>query len=385
MADPSNNPSGPPQRPVSFPHQSLSTDGEWEMLQAILRRAPSTIAREFLLHYYISAKSWPLVLLIGRPGVGKRHLFKLLAEGIGGCTDGHIRLLPAQHPWQGQTGSSRYFDTIQGRFNTMAFLDLLAEASIPGNEGQTYFLALDQSTPEELSAYMDLYLTSHREDVEPPPLPPNLYLTAILSTTSGVWCLPLALLTRVGIVEVSVPLGEEPPSDHHCPPVGWQRLFLRDSVRDPEQAHRRLQRLGLLREFYRLLAPLQASLGAEMSAAMEQGLLVYATNSFTAGGHGLLAREQRANLRQAIDLQLAQWLLPCIAQHPTWPDEQWEDLQQQLEGVFPQGHARARRILLESKRHPEADTAAASVPVPPTGPSTPATPADAVSSERKDP
>jgi len=355
-------------------HRAIPVRGEWEMVQEILYAAPSPIAREFLLHYYISAKSWPLVLLIGRPGVGKRRLFHLLAEGIAGCSDGRIRLLPAQFSWQ-EHAQSRYIDSIQSRFNTMAFVDLLAEATAPGNEGQAYFLCLDQATPEELGTYMDLYLTGDSEDDGPPPLSPNLYLTAILSTTGGTWCLPPALLDRVGVVEVTVALGETTPGPPHCPPVGWQRLFSRSTVRDPARARGRLRRLGLLEAFRYFLESLPAGLGSEMGPNLEEGLLLCAANGFTTEGVGLLDGTAMDNLRQVVDLHLAQRLLPCLAQRPSWGEDRWSRLVEGVEGVFPQAHARARRILIERSVSAEGSMEAACQP---------ASMESSPSSERKD-
>ena len=325
------------------------------MVQGILQPLPAGIAREFLLHYYISAKSWPLVLLIGRPGVGKRRLFQLLAGSIAGCMDGRIFMLPAQSTWQERSGNVAEGDSrpslemIQGRFNTMAFLDLLAEAGAPGNEGQTYFLALDQATPAELAEYLDLYLVGRPAGSSPPPLPPNLLLTAIVSLEGGAWCLPAALLDRVGIVEVSVPLEEIDPERSPCPPVGWQRLFLSSAVRDPAQACLRLERFGRRTDLEYLLEKLRHDLGPAWDPAMEEGLLLYTANSFTAAGQGLLDRVGGANVRQAVDLQLAQRLLPCIAQRTSWPESRWKALQRRFEGILPRAHARTQRLLLERK------------------------------------
>jgi hypothetical protein len=321
------------------------------MVQEMLRPISAPLVREFLLHYYISAKSWPLVLLIGRPGVVPQHLFHLLTSGIAGCSDGQIRLQPAQSRWEqegNRGGEGRpALGSIQGRFNTMAFLDMLADATLPGNEGLTYFLGLDQATPSELAEYMDLYLTTHSGEDSPPPLSVNLYLTAVVPVTGGSWCLPDYLLDRVGIVEVNVPLGdEEPAPPPFCPPVGCQRLFLRSTIRDPERARRRLQSLGLLGEFQRLLASLPADL-APMDPVLEEGLLLYTANSFTAKGEGLLDAVPLANLRHGIDLQLAQRLLPCIAQRTPWTTERGQEIVERLEGAFPRAHARARRLLLE--------------------------------------
>jgi hypothetical protein len=320
-------------------------------VQELLRPVASPVAQEFLLHYYISAKSWPMVLLIGRSGMEPQRLFDLLTNGIAGCSDGQIRLLPAPARWapdglQNRVGRPA-LGFIQGRFNTMAYLDMFGEATQSNNEGRTYFLGLDQATPEELAEYMELYLTNHSEDQAPLPLPNNLYLTAMISVDGGAWCLPDYLLDRVGIVEVTIPLGPaEAFPTHHCPPVGWQRLLLRNTVREPERARQRLQHCQVLDEFHRLLEALPAVL-LPLDAALEEGLLLYTANAFTSEGEGLLDRTPLANLRQAIDLQLTQRLLPCIAQRAPWSPERGREIADRLDVAFPRARARAQRILIE--------------------------------------
>ena len=292
-----------------------------------------------------------MVLLIGRPRIGQQRLFELLTGGIAGCSNGQIRLLPAQSRWTPNglrdNGGRPALDSMQGRFNTMAYLDMLGEATRPRNEGRTYFLGLDQATPSELGEYKETYLKNHNGQEVPPPLPINFYLTAIVSVSGGAWCLPDYLLDRVGIVEVTIPLGqEETLPAHYCPPVGWQRLFLRSTVREPQRARKRLQRCRLLDEFHQLLDALPKVL-LPLDAALVEGLLLYTANAFTSAGEGLLDRTPRANLRQAIDLQLAQRLLPCIAQRAPWTPARGQEILDHLDTIFPRAHARARRILLE--------------------------------------
>jgi len=360
------------ERPTAFfgpTYRAPEAEGEWELVQQLLRPIVSPVAQEFLLHYYISAKSWPMVLLIGRPGMGQQRLFDLLTSGIAGCSDGQIRLLPAQAYWSADKLEERAtrpaLGSIQGRFNTMAYIDMLSDASMPHNEGQTYFLGLDQATPEELAGYMELYLMKRNGSESngseaPPPLPANLYVTAIVPIVGGAWCLPDYLLDRVGIVEITLPLGQgETPSAPYCPPVGRQRLFLRSSIRDPERARRRLQRLAVLNEFHRLLASLPEDFS--LDTVLTEGLLLYTANAFTSKGEGLLDRTPMANLRQAIDLQLAQRLLPCLAQRAPWTPEQSPEIVAHLDTIFPRAHARARRILIESNSAESVEAAADAV------------------------
>jgi hypothetical protein len=333
------------QRVTFLPRSARASklaDKERHLLQGLLRTAPPE-ARELVTHYYVSAKSWPLVLLLGTTETWMRRLFYVLADGISGCSDGQVQLLTAQAPWQEHVKNGRYFDSIQGRFNTVAFLDLLAEAGSPGNEGRAYFLCLERTAPLELDAYIDLYLSTDQDRNSS--LPVNLSLTAIVSEQDGVQCLPPFLVNRVGLVQVLTPL-EQKGTTPLCPPVGWQRLFLRSAVRDQERARKRLSRLGLLERTEEILSLFKTYLPITLEPELERGILLYTANSFTADGEGLFQSGTEENLWQAADLQLSQRLLPCIEEWCAWDRPQWEQLSTQLNGLFPRSRTRMDRILI---------------------------------------
>lgn len=329
--------------PPRSPYREALADDERRMVQGILRPAPPSL-RSWLVHYYISAKSWPLVLLTGPSLDQLKCLFHLLAEGISGCSHGQIRTLPAQFPWQGEAGNGRYLESIRGRFNTVAFLDLLAEASTPVNESRAYFLCLERAAPAELDSYVALYPHPGRPDRGgPPPLPPNLRLTAILVPQEDIRGLPAFLLNQIGIVSVQTPLAE-PTGAAACPPVGWQRLFLRSILSDPDQARQRLERFGLLGAAQELLAHTQSLLKFDFDPLLEAGLLRYLANSFTDEGEGLFNPSGEENLRQAIDIQLSQRLLPCVIHWVPWGPDQCTRLLEQLNGMFPRAGTRAQQL-----------------------------------------
>ncbi|MBN1485001.1 MAG: hypothetical protein JXA37_09790 [Chloroflexia bacterium] len=330
--------------PTRGPLRGGKPEGEQDMVQQILQTAPSPIAREFLLHYYISAKSWPLVLLVAPPKISVQSLFYLLAEGIAGCSEGQIRLLSARFP---QAAESNHFNALQGRFSAMALLDLLAEASLGGNEGRAYFLCLDQMTPSELDGYIELDVSQQTGPDGASPLPVNFSLTAILPIEGGAWGLPPVLLDQVGVVEVTVPLKRESHGGQpFCPPVGRQRLFLRSILRDPQQARLKLQGLGLGSLFDQTLAGLQDQLPVEITPPIQNRLLLYVANSFSLEGASLLARSKEAGFYRALDIQLSQALLPCLEQSAQWQAPQWQELIEHLARRFPLAQARARRLLI---------------------------------------
>ncbi len=319
------------RRATFLPRDCAATpsDTERQLVQGILRDLPPE-ARDTVLDYYISLKTWPLALLLGETRQEQQRLFRLLADGVAGCSDGQTLLLSSPFSSTGENGD--IIERIQGHLHTAAFLDMLAEATTPGNEGRAYFLGLEEVSLSDLQNSLHLYLQLLTGGEGVPPLPANLFLTLMIVAPPPEH-LPIPLLEQAGVVYLpSLPLPQAP--HRLCPPVGWQRLFLRSALRDTAQARRRLRHLGLAGQVEALLREVQGLAPAELSPSLAEGIVRYLANSFTTEGEGLFAPEPQENLRRAVGQLWLERLLPC-GSGPLAPQGRQKELSACLEAVLP--------------------------------------------------
>ncbi|MGC8873976.1 MAG: hypothetical protein ACP5SI_05945 [Chloroflexia bacterium] len=335
--------------PLPWLHRTSREDEtEQELLRELGLSAPASIIRETLIHYYISAKSWPLVVLGGPERKAGRRYFELLSRAIVGCCQGQARGLSAQLP-SDVRGGERTADTIQDRYYWLGLLDVLVEARTPGSEGRAFWVCLEDLTVPQLLSYLQAWETFSAGD-DRPPWPSNLFLSALVPSFEGLWDLDPDAFSRIGIVEV--PVSPDPAADTRppcCPPVGWQRFVLRTMIREPAVACERLARLGLVPRLQEMLHLAEPLFFREEGDRLRADLFVYAANSFSGNGQGLLDPSPEGNLREAVDLQLAQRVLPYVQRR--FPDilhqTTWLE---RLSGLFPRARARAQRLHLESLR-----------------------------------
>jgi len=327
---------------------SETEEAERELLRELILSSPWGIAHETLIHYYISAKSWPVTLLVGAQAVDCRRCFDFLARAIAGCCEGQVCVLSARPSGDGRIRSLPP-DGIRERYYRMGLLDLWAEANTPGNEGRAYLVCLDDVTTPELLAYLHAWGLLRTEDYGPP-WPPNLLLSAIVPSVELPQDIAPGLLARLGVVEIPVSPGPaEDTRSPRCPPVGWQRAMLRTMVREPAAAAQRLDSLRLLPALRRLLSSTRPLYSLAEGDILEAGIVVYAANSFAVDGQGLLDLSPEGNLREAIDLQLAQRVLPYLKMRcPGALD--WAEWAERLAGLFPRARTRAYRFHLEALR-----------------------------------
>ncbi|NOK60547.1 MAG: 5-methylcytosine-specific restriction endonuclease McrBC, GTP-binding regulatory subunit McrB [Chloroflexi bacterium AL-W] len=287
-----------------------------------------TFARSLIVDYYVSLKANPFVIFTGPQGRGKTELVQKFAEALVGCGNGQYAMIPCGTSWHDHTGEDNYYRSLQARFCSWRFVELLQEAADPGNVGKVYLVCFDALTPDELEYYFStlLYVSStgkkrlHLPGFPPeqqPVVPSNLYITATIDIDRWDAELSPKVLRHAGLIEFRAPFHEVPQTQTKIAPspVGYQRIWLQSALRDVETARYRLSQLLGPDCLNRLrcspeLAQLLWRGGVVLTTQLLEELTTYIANSFDEDGTGLFDVQDRlANAQIAFDAQVIQRVL----------------------------------------------------------------------------
>jgi hypothetical protein len=304
--------------------------------QALLAHIIETIrtrgygfSRALIVNYYVSLKTNPFVILTGAEGHGKTDLARLFAEALVGPDSPQYGLIPGSSSWHNGTGEGSYYRSLQERFSSWRFIDLLQEAADTSNAGKVYLICFDGLHPSELEYYFAtllrvtptgekwLNLPGFPADRQPL-VPPNVYITATVDTAERKSELSHNVLRRAGMIEFRAagrPLTSPSSLPGAPPPVGYQRLWLRAALHDVEAARARLAAILGPDQFSRLhcspdLSRLLWRGGLVLTTQILHELTTYIANSFDEHGLGLFdPLDSQRNARIAFDAQVVQRVL----------------------------------------------------------------------------
>jgi hypothetical protein len=326
-----NQNAGPPLLRLACRDVYGRTGAEQTMLARLtdaVTAAGLGFSRTLVVTYYVSLKTNPFVILTGEQGRGKTEFVQHFAEALIGRGSSQYALI-AGGAWPSGTGQDHYYRTLQERFGSLRFLELLQEAATPGNAGKLYMVCFDNLHPDDLEYYFAnlLRITPTGEKClnlpgfptdRQPIVPPNVCITATVNIADPSYSLSREVLRRAGLIEFRAPVGPRPVAQRRSwtpPPVGYQRLWLRSALRDTGQARARLahvlgsDQLGRLRSSPELARLLWRG-GVVLTTQSLHELTCYIANSFDQYGVGLFdQRDVWRNARLAFDAQVAQRVL----------------------------------------------------------------------------
>lgn len=310
-------------------------------------------SRALIVNYYVSLKTNPFVILTGAEGRGKTEFVQSFAEALVGRGNTQYTLISGGASWHSGTGEGSYYRSLQERFSSLRFLDLLQEAADPSSVGKVYLICFDALHPSELEYYFatllrvtpqgekHLNLPGFPEDRQPV-VPPNVYITATVNIAEHPGVLSRNVLRHAGMIEFRTPtlLREiARPAQPAPPPVGYQRLWQRAALHSFEAARSRLAAVLGPDAFGRLrcspeLARLLWRGGIVLSTHTLHELTTYVANSFDEQGRGLFdPHDPRRNASIAFDAQVVQrvlWRLGDLAD-----SELRRDLADYLDRIAP--------------------------------------------------
>lgn len=281
------------------------------------------LPRQLIVNYYVSLKTNPLVVLAGAEGSGKVDFSRLFATAVLGSDSPQFVCIPSKSAWHTATGEGSYYRSLNDRFSSLRFIDLLHEAATPANVGKLYLVCFQRLHPSEIEPYMtslmrvaadgQRYLAVPGVPIAKQPLiPPNVRISATVDTTNDLKSLSMAGL-NAGVIDITTPAPHAAPAPYQLPPPGLQRSWLRSAIHAVGAAERKLQALGLrgIAEMTPAPAIRDASRrsGVAITDPILQELMLAVANSFDANGIGLFAPSSaQHNAQIAYDTQLIQRL-----------------------------------------------------------------------------
>jgi hypothetical protein len=284
-----------------------------------------SVSQDDIANFYVALKSKPLAILTGPAQSGKIALVQCLAQSLGEQNGLRVQMITG-HPWWAEGSDDIANHTgLHTRFSTEKMLSTIEEAAQPDNAHQVFIACLTRISPAELLSFFTevafqlqhgrLMRLGDTHFSEPIPFPSNLRLIGTMDTLAFDWW-------GDDLLENSTVI-QWPPGEIH-PGAILNRVvpledgeFLRSCIRRRDSAYRKV--FPVLRRqrepFYPLLqlgAILKRYITSSQNKLTDE-VMIYLANSWSRLGNGLFHPSPARNLAIALDLAIAQILLPRAA------------------------------------------------------------------------
>jgi hypothetical protein len=278
------------------------------------------------VNFYVALKSKPLTILTGPAQSGKVALVESLAHLLTGGEYGQCQMLIGHPPWATQNPQAAFFEEVHKRWNSSKIFALIEEAWQPENADKVFHACLARITLAELTSFFSEVASQLRRGhiirlpsihlTKPVPFPPNLSLIGTMDTVRfDGWdadLLSMATIIQWPDVQVELDTDYHPPS----PVAGAESEFLRSRIRTECTARRKLHRimgwrLQVLQPLYQI-AGLLRGYAVRLPRSVIGEAIVYVANAWSRQGIGLFDPATPRNAAIALDLAIAQTILPRI-------------------------------------------------------------------------
>lgn len=334
----------------NYPRAQL--DGERQTVTRLIRAVARAGVRAdpiSIVNFYVALKSKPLALLTGPAQSGKIALVRRLAQVLTGGDPLRCQMMVGHAWWARASREIALFTEAQTRFNTDKILALIEEAWKPENANRVFLACLKRISPAELMGFFSevAFQLRHGQIMrlptahlsEPIPYPPNLFLVGTMDT-NRFDSLDEDLLSMTTIIQWA---GSEveaarPASYVEAFPNG-ESEFLRSLVRDERAAQLKLQHLlgkrllgvwPLIR-----IETLLRRYVVDLPPSVPGEAMIYLANAWSRRGTGLFDLSPTTNLEIALDLSIAQSVLPHAQAAIQRSPALGEELRAMLDGKFP--------------------------------------------------
>lgn len=313
--------------PIHPTSQSTQADHEAILiasLHAAMLENGVSVSQAEITNFYVALKSKPLAILAGPAQSGKTALVRSLAQSLVERDSLRVQLFTG-HPWWAERSAAIANHTrLHERFSTEKILSIIDEARQPDNANQVFIACLTQISPAELlSFFTEVAFQLQNGQImrlgdthlsEPVLFPSNLRIIGTMDTPSfDWWDSDLLLSTTV----IQLPQANVLPDPMFNQGILLEECeFLQSCIRGRNAAYHKV--CPVLKRQRQPLYPLlqvEATLKRYISSldiAVDE-VLIYLANSWSRSGVGLFHPSPDRNLAIALDLAIAQILLPRAA------------------------------------------------------------------------
>ncbi len=311
-------------------HSSTLADSEIYFVNQLVRSTLNTGKNAdpiTKINLYVSLKSKPLVILVGRENSGKRILIESITKMLTN-SDPNQSLFMLGHAWWAERSENvALFTHAQSQLNEGNLLSIIEEARKPGNKEKAYIACLDRISPAEVvSHFSELSIQFQRREKWHKSVgnssalnayPPNFFSIGIMDTSQFSWY-DEDLLSQTSIIYWQE--GKDTSNNQHIiePSLSvsnGKNELLSSCVRTVHAAYLKL--MAIIRDQPNALLPLlevervMIEHGVDFSPrSVTNEAVIYLSNAWTNFGNGLFARSLSNNLDIALDLVISQTVLP---------------------------------------------------------------------------
>lgn len=302
----------------------LQTDGEIEFVASLLEAAHESgfcVNETAFVNFYVALKAKPMLILTGPEGSGKIAAVQCLSRILLGSS-AQCQVVVG-HPWTfGGSENLALFTEIHTRYNTEKLLCLIEEAWRPENVSRPFIACLTRISPAELLSFFTEVASQLRlgqlmrlGDIhfsEPIPFPPNLFVIGTMDTPVFNWW-DHDLLSKTSVVQWPA-FGTLASAAKNGNGPLWEGELLRSCVRHKQAVYHKVH--SILKRQKQPLEPLlqiEALLREHAIPNLDwliDEVMRYLANAWSKIGNGLFSSSPVENLKIALDLAIAQILLP---------------------------------------------------------------------------
>jgi hypothetical protein len=317
----------PTTDPLHHTSQSTRTDQEAVLIaslhEAMIENGVS-VGQAEIANFYVALKSKPLAILAGPAQSGKNALVQSLAQSLVDRESLRVQMFTG-HPWWAERSDGIASHTeLHARFSTEKMLSIIEEAGQPENTHQVFIACITRISPAELLSFFteaafqlqngQIMRLGDTHLSEPILFPSNLRIIGTMDTLSFDWWDSDLLLSTTVIQWPRASVLPDPVFNRGV--LLDEHEFLQSCILGRDAAYRKV--FPVLKRQRQPLYPLlqvEAILKRHISSlhlAIDE-VMIYLANSWSRSGNGLFHPSPDRNLAIALDLAIAQILLPRAA------------------------------------------------------------------------